>query len=69
MEIQKGLAEQLLHLQEKTSKDLIDVINIMKYDQDLDWDAWNYEKWCGEMEARMIDEDLAELAKEEEETF
>ena len=69
VDIQKEWAEQMLNLQEKSTEDLINVIDVTKYDQDLDRDTWDYKKWCEEMEARMIDEDLAELAKEEEEFF
>ena len=65
MEVQKELAEHMLNIQEKSTKDLIDIIDIAKYDQDPEWDLWDYEAWLGEMKRWMIDEELAELAKEE----
>jgi len=44
---------------------LIDVIDVAKYDRDPDWDLWDYEAWLEEMKRWKIDEELAELAKEE----
>ena len=65
MEVQKELAEQMLNIQEKSTKDLIDVIDVAKYDRDPDRDLWDYEAWLEEMKRWKIDEELAELAKEE----
>jgi hypothetical protein len=47
------------------SKDLINIIDVAKYDQHPNRDE--VEKWYEEMGARIIDEHLAELAKKENE--